>query len=144
MRLSERSFSVILMAMVVFIAMASGVAFAAEEYPERYQAQVGQDGIQKVSMLGGSYFFRPNYVIVKANVPVELTIKKDKTLTGHSFVLKAPEAGMDIKTKIETTPQTIKFTPTKAGKYQFYCDEKFLFFPSHKSQGMVGTLEVTE
>lgn len=144
MKIDNRTYITILITSI-FLMMAFGVAFTAEEeYPERYQAQVGTDGVQKVSMLAGSYFFKPNYVVVKANVPVELTIKKEKSITNHTFVIKAPEAGMNIKTNIEDKPRTINFTPTKPGKYQFYCDERFLFFPSHKSQGMFGTLEVTE
>ncbi len=105
---------------------------------------IGADGVQRVEMVGGSYFFDPNYVIVKVNVPVEITIRKESGIIPHDFVLKAPEAGMDIKVELRNEPQTIRFTPTKVGKYPFYCDKKFLFFENHREKGMKGILEVRE
>jgi len=58
-------------------------------------------------------------------------------------VLQAPEAGIAIKEELGTEPKVIKFTPTKAGKYPFYCDHRFLFW-THRAKGMEGVLEVTE
>ena len=33
------------------------------------RAMVGADGKQRVEILGGSYFFKPDHIIVKVNVP---------------------------------------------------------------------------
>jgi len=62
----------------------------------------------------------------------------------HNFVLKAPEAGMDVTADLGKEPQTIRFTPTKVGEYPFYCDKKLLFFESHREKGMKGILKVEE
>lgn len=94
-------------------------------------------------MCGDSCFFKPDYVIVKVNVPVELTIKKNPVRAAYDIVFHAPEAGIDFKVELSTDPKVIKFTPTKVGKYPFYCDHRFLFW-SHKARGMEGVLEVTE
>jgi plastocyanin len=75
---------------------------------------------------------------------VELVVKKEKSISPHSIVMKSPEAGMDFNLELSTEPKTAKFTPTKAGKYPFWCDKKFAFFPSHRKQGMEGTIEVVE
>ena len=107
-----------------------------------FHAAIDKDGVQRVKMVGGSYFFKPNHVIVKVNVPVEFSIRKESGIVPHDIVLKAPEAGIDFTLSLEEDPQTVRFTPTKTGSYPFYCDKKFLFFPSHRKEGMEGTLEV--
>jgi plastocyanin len=107
-------------------------------------ASIGTDGVQRVEMVGGSYFFDPNYVIVKVNVPVEIKVKKESGMVPHDFVLKAPEAGIDVRVDLGKEPQTIRFTPTKVGEYPFYCAKKLLFFESHREKGMKGILKVQE
>jgi plastocyanin len=109
-----------------------------------YKAAIDRDGVQRMNIQAGSYFFDPNYLIVKLNVPVEITIKKEPEMIAHDFVISAPEAGMDVKEPLSKEPKVIKLTPTRVGKYPFYCDNKFLFFRSHRARGMEGTIEVTE
>ena len=111
---------------------------------KQFIATVDKDGVQRIEVLAGEYFFDPNYIIVKANVPVEIKIKKEPSLVPHTFVMKTPDAGMDIHESLSSEPKIIKFTPTKTGKYPFYCDKKLLFFESHREKGMEGTIEVTE
>ena len=115
----------------------------AAETTEVYKATIDKSGAQKVEMLAGSYFFKPNDVMVKVNVPVEITIKKESGVAPHDIVLHAPEAGIDFKVELSTEQKVIKFTPTKVGKYPFYCDHRFLFW-SHRGRGMEGILEVTD
>ncbi len=126
--------------LVVLVAAHAGAA----EPEKRFVAKVDSDGIQRVDILGGSYFFDPNYIVVKVNIPVEFRIRKEAGYTPHNFILKAPEAGIIISQDLGKEPAIIKFTPTTPGKYEFYCDKKLLFFKSHKEKGMAGTLEVTE
>jgi plastocyanin domain-containing protein len=106
-----------------------------------YRALI-EGGIQRVQILGGSYFFKPKHIIVKANIPVELTVRREAGLTPHNLVIKAPEAGIAIDEALGTDPKRITFTPTALGKYVFYCDKKLLFFQSHRDKGMEGMLEV--
>jgi plastocyanin len=122
----------------------AGIGFAQDTGEKVYRAVVDPDGIQKVKVLAGDYFFDPNYIIVKVNLPVELTINKQPGIAPHDIVIKAPEAGLDIKEDIGKEPRVIKFTPTKTGKYPMHCSKKFLFFKSHRERGMEGILEVTE
>jgi len=107
-------------------------------------ATVDQDGVQRVAILGGGYFYDPNYIVVKVNVPVELSLQRESGMTPHDFVIKAPEAGIDVSVSLDTKPQLVTFTPTKTGTYPFICTKKLLFFKSHQDKGMEGTLEVTE
>lgn len=106
------------------------------------EAQVGGDGIQRLEMIADSYYFEPNYLVVKVGVPVELTITRQTMLVPHNFVLHAPEAGIDVEKAIETDGTKIRFTPNKEGKYPFHCGKKLLFFESHQEKGMKGILDV--
>lgn len=118
-------------------------SFAADEGKPPYVATVSPEGIQKVEIVASEFYFDPKTIIVKVNVPVEITIRKEPSMAPHTFVLKAPEAGIDINESISMQPKVIKFTPKKVGKYAFYCDKTFLF-KSHREMGMEGVLEVRE
>ena len=111
----------------------------------RVVAAVDADGVQRVAVIGGEYYFDPNYIVVKVNKPVELTVKKEAGYIPHNMLVKSPEAGIDFKVDLDSKkPEIVKFTPTKAGKYPMYCDKKLLFFKSHRDRGMEGMIEVVE
>ena len=132
--------------LMVFLVLA-GIAFAQDtgEKKKAYTATVDPDGVQRVTILGGGYFFEPDHIIVKVNVPVELTIKKESGIVPHNIIINAPEAGMDINESLSDKPKIIQLIPKKVGKYPFYCDKRFLyFFKSHKEKGMEGVIEVVE
>jgi len=111
---------------------------------EVYQATIAADGVQHVRIEGGSDFFKPDRVIVKVNVPVELTVNVEKGFIPHTFVMQSPEAGIFVDEKLSSDARNIRFTPTAVGKYPFYCKNKLLFFKSHREKGMEGVLEVVE
>ena len=109
-----------------------------------YQATIAADGVQYVRIEGGSDFFKPDHVIVKVNVPVELTVSVEKGLIPHTLVIQSPEAGISVDENLSSDAKNIRFTPTAAGKYPFYCRNKLLFFKSHRDKGMEGVLEVIQ
>jgi plastocyanin len=112
---------------------------------KRFTATAGADGVQRVEITGGEYYFDPNYIIVKVNVPVEFAVKKVAGITPHSLVVNAPEAGIDFSIKLDDKKaEIVRFTPKKTGKYVMYCDKKLLFFKSHRERGMEGVVEVVE
>lgn len=131
--------------LIVFLIF-TGVAYAEDAVVTQklYTATVDKDGVQRVEIIGDAYYFDPNYIIVKKDIPVEFIVKKMSGITPHSIVIESPEAGMNIRESISTDPKVIRFTPTKAGKYPFFCDKKLLFFPSHRQKGMEGIIEVVE
>lgn len=109
---------------------------------ETVRAVVDKDGKQRIDILGGDYFFKPGHIIVRANVPVELSVRRERGIVPHTFVLKIPEAGIMIDQPLDVEAKRIVFTPTVAGKFTFYCRNKLQFFKSHREKGMVGILEV--
>jgi plastocyanin domain-containing protein len=119
--------------------------FGQEAAQAPFVAVIGTDGVQRVEITGGSYYFSPNHIVVKVNVPVVLVIKKAGGATPHSIFLKAPEAGIDFAVNLKTEPTNISFTPTKVGTYPFWCTKRApLSSKSHKDHGMTGVLEVVD
>lgn len=111
---------------------------------KRFVATIGADGVQRAEMVGGDYFYDPNYIIVKVNKPVELKVKKAAGYVPHNLIAKAPEAGIDFNIDLKGDPQAVRFTPTKTGKYPIYCDKSILWFKTHRERGMEGMIEVVE
>jgi len=109
-----------------------------------FSAVVDVNGVQRADVLAGAYFFKPDHIMVKVNVPVELRVRKEPGIVPHDFVLKIPEAGINVRESLSTELKSLKFTPTKSGKYPFYCDKKRIFSKSHREKGMEGILEVVE
>jgi plastocyanin domain-containing protein len=100
------------------------------------------DGVQRITLTSGSYFFKPGRIVVKANVPAEILASRESGITPHNLVIQAPEAGVMIDQELATDPKKIAFTATKPGKYPFYCSKKLPFMAGHREKGMEGVLEV--
>lgn len=132
---------------VFFCALLLALPAAGEEKAQKEKvvtAAVGSDGVQRASIVGGGYFFNPNRVIVRVNIPVELTVTKESGVVPHNIVIKAPDGGINVEESLSGNPKIIRFTPTKVGRYPFYCSKKLLFFEGHREKGMEGVLEVTD
>lgn len=129
----------------LLLLLVTSVSLGAVKEPEKlFTAKVDPDGVQRVEIVGGSYYFDPNHIIVKVNVPVELKVRKEGGMTPHNLVMKAPEAGMEFETPLKGEINTVTFTPKKTGLFHFYCSKKLLFLESHRDKGMEGVIEVVE
>jgi plastocyanin domain-containing protein len=133
--------------------LAAGLVLAgcqtAEEKPRAQapaQPQVVKadpDGVQRVRVVAGSYFFKPNHIVVKVNVPVEIMASRESGMTPHDLVIRAEEAGIAVEQDLATEPRKIAFTPKRVGRYSFYCTKKPPFGGApHRERGMEGILEV--
>ena len=123
------------------LCLAASAAFAQADR-ERLVANVDADGVQRVRVVAGSYFFKPNHIVMKVNVPVELSASRESGITPHNLILKAPEAGLAVEVDLGTEARKIQFKPTAVGSYPFYCGKKLPFIASHREKGMEGVLEV--
>lgn len=127
-----------------FLFLLPGVALGADRPARAVTALVDADGVQRVEMVGGGYFFDPFQVTVQVNIPVELKVRKEGGMVPHNIMVRAPEAGIEFDESLSSEPKVIRFTPTKTGRYPFYCSKRLLFFESHQDKGMEGVLEVVE
>ena len=118
------------------------VSTAGESKP--LEARISQDGVQRAEIIVDSYSFEPSHIVVVVGKPVELDLRSVTSVIPHNFSIDYPEAGLDIDQNIPHGEDVkVKFTPTKTGSYEFYCDKKGLF-GSHRKKGMEGMLEVKE
>ena len=123
----------------MMLAVSSACALA-QEPPQVVKPDA--DGVQRVRLVAGSYFFKPNHIVVKANVPVELTASRESGITPHDLVIRAEEAGINVKEDLAGAPKKIAFTANRPGKYAIYCSKKLPFMAGHREKGMEGILEV--
>ncbi len=90
-----------------------------------------------------SYSFTPDRIVVKANQPVTLKVSNLATFIPHNIVIKAPEAGIDVKLDLRAGKSgEVSFTPTRAGSYEIICDKEPPIGKTHKEKGMHGMLVV--
>ena len=90
-----------------------------------------------------SYKITPDRIVVKVNQPVTLKVTNKATIIPHDLIIKAPEAGIDVKIDLRAGKSgEANFTPTMAGTYEMLCDKKLPFLKSHKDRGMHGVLVV--
>ncbi len=85
---------VIVRTLLVLLFLGAGPANA--ESPGARQATivpVGEDGVQRISMVLDSYSYAPDHLIVQAGKPVELILTSITRLTPHNFVLKDEVCG---------------------------------------------------
>jgi plastocyanin domain-containing protein len=106
-------------------------------------AQADPDGVQRLRVVAGNYFFKPSHIVVKVNAPVELVASREAGMVPHDLVIRAEDAGITVEHDLATEPRKIAFTPKKVGKYAIYCSKKPPFGgASHRERGMEGVLEV--
>lgn len=104
-------------------------------------AVAGTDGVERVTVEAHSFYFEPNRVIVDANHPVELTVRFRNWFAPHNLTCEHPDAGISIDVGVGPFSfggtKHVRFTPTEAGEYGFYCN-----VDGHMRKGMTGTLVV--
>jgi plastocyanin len=90
-----------------------------------------------------SFTITPARITVKANQPVTIKATNVATFIPHNLVIKAPEAGLDVRIEVRAgkTGQAT-FTPTQPGSYEMVCDKSPPIGKTHKERGMHGLLIV--
>jgi plastocyanin len=97
-----------------------------------------EENVQEVTVKLESHFFDPNLINVVVGVPVRMTLTNGTTLTPHNFSINEASAGIVVNRDLDGGETiVVEFTPTKAGRYQFFCD-----VGDHSEEGMVGTIVV--
>jgi len=131
--------------LLLLMTLVSGGAAAADPAPEDapVAATLGEDGVQRASMVLDNYSYSPRHLIVQAGKPVELALTRASSLVPHNLVIDDPASGLDIDQDVPRGKTiTLRFTPMNPGTFAFYCDKEAPFSPSHREKGMEGVLEV--
>ena len=145
MKLLQYSLAILALLFLCSIAAYSADAIDHGTWKEkRIAAKIDADGVQRAEMIGGEYYYDPNYIVVKVNIPVELKVKKAAGYIPHNLKANSRDAGIVFSIDIKSDPQTVKFTPTKTAKYPIFCDKSLLWMKSHRERGMEGLIEVVE
>ncbi|MGH8568036.1 MAG: cupredoxin domain-containing protein [Gammaproteobacteria bacterium] len=116
---------------------------SAASHAEPFVVHPDARGVQSVEVSLDNYSYTPDHLIVKAGLPVIITLRNTAFLVPHNLVLTDPQAGFQLRQEVAAGESArVVFTPEKRGVFTFYCDKKLLFLPSHREQGMEGRLEV--
>lgn len=116
---------------------------AAQDVPPPYTVSTDADGVQRVTIVGGSYFFEPARIIAKAGQPLDLVVRMERGIAPHRFVLEGADGKSLADVELAEAPKTVRVA-LAAGDYVFHCPNRLLMFRSHSERGMSGALEVRE
>ena len=93
----------------------------------------GGETVQDIEIEGGSFYFKPNEIRVKAGEKVKITFKNIEGF--HDLIID--DLGVKTKQIRDGEVDVVEFTPTLPGSYEFYCS-----IGNHRSMGMKGILIV--
>jgi plastocyanin len=126
---------------IAFALGASGCGASLNHPRHEQRASTGPDGVQHVEITTHSFWFEPDRVVVTAGVPVEIRVRNGSLVVPHNFTCIAQAAEIGVKKDVGMLhgSGTVRFTPTHAGEYPFFCDKD-----AHAKKGMTGTLVVVE
>ena len=127
------------MALGVLAAALAGCSSGVGRPVHEVRAEPGGDGVQRVEVTAHAFYFDPNRIVLKANVPVELHVKNGGPFIPLNFSCVAPQAGIQVDEGLGMLwdGETARFTPTTPGDYPFFCK-----IDGHSKKGMKGTLVV--
>lgn len=130
------------LALCCAVLVLTGAAQAASDAPPS-AARLDADGVQRVQIEGGSYFFRPERISARAGQPLEIMLQLEPGIVPHRFVLEGPDGKPLAEVAMGSEPKTLRLT-LPAGDYPFFCPNRLLGFKSHRERGMAGVLEIRE
>ena len=132
-----RTFRLVLLALLLISACTSGLKRPVNEVTAKTDPQ----GVQRVTLETHSFYFEPNRIVVKANIPVELKVRNAAFLVPHNFTLQSKDGGLAVETDLSMFggSHIVRFTPATPGEYRFFCDKD-----AHEKKGMTGTLVVVQ
>jgi len=89
--------------------------------------------VQVVSVEAGSFYFKPNEIHTKVGQSVKIVMTAKDMM--HDFYID--ELGVKLPITKAGETNTVTFTPTQKGTFEFYCS-----VGNHRQQGQVGRLIV--
>ncbi|HVP14822.1 MAG TPA: cupredoxin domain-containing protein [Terriglobales bacterium] len=127
--------------LVALAVLVSGCASGVGRPVHEITARVEPDSVQRVRVVAHTYWYEPNRIVIRARIPVELTVHDASWFVPHSFVCIAPEGGLNVNARLGMIHRTkkVRFVPAIPGEYPFFCG-----VDGHAKHGMKGTLVVRD
>jgi len=88
---------------------------------EAWWAATGPDGVQRVNIRCGPDFIDPRSIVVRANVPLQLSVSTTADLGSNNFMLAMGAATIDAPVRAAQTPFMI--SPRSSGRFQALCHD---------------------
>lgn len=109
---------------------------------EDWWTPTSPDGVQRVAIQCSNNSFDPRTIIVKANRPVEFTLRSLKNNPNIAFVMNYP--GAQINEVIDPRKPPVRFQPVTVGRYTLLCRPTQSNAPidPKKDEARTGTLVV--
>lgn len=138
---TTKSNSVIYLVLALVVALGGGYYFYTQK-PSGNQTNtatsavaVMQGDVKVFTLEGGSFYFKPNVISVKKGDKVKVVINAVSMM--HDFVID--ELGVKANVVKSGGSTSVEFVADQVGSFEFYCS-----VGQHRTNGMVGTLTVTE
>lgn len=108
-----------------------------ESTPEKTETTdwAGKGQAKEIVVKGTEYEFNPPTLTVDKGEKMKVIFKNIGS-TGHNFVID--ELGVSTGTVSPGSTETVEFTASKTGTFDFYCS-----LPGHRSAGMEGQITVS-
>lgn len=106
-------------------AVSAGTALAQAkpaDLDESWWASIGPDGVQRVNIRCGTDFFDPRSIVVRANVPLQLSVSTTSDLVKHNFTLSLGATTIDAPVNAAQT--SFVLSPRLSGRFQAVCQDK--------------------
>ena len=101
------------------LATSTAAQVAGGDLNEAWWAAIGPDGVQRVNIRCGSDFFDPRHIVVKANVPVQLSVSTTRDLPTQQFTVNLGPVGVD--GPVGPAQKAFVLSPSLTGKFQALC-----------------------
>jgi hypothetical protein len=94
--------------------------------PKPVQVPVGEDGVQSMTLVVTPGGYDPIRFAVKKDIPVRITFRQlGEVGCGNELVFPSdPENLAALKLENPADEQTLEFTPSQTGEFQFYCGHR--------------------
>jgi len=118
------------------LALLSGCTSGLRRPVDSVEALTDAQGVQHVDVDLHSFYFKPDRIVVHSGRPVELILRNRALVVPHNFTVADSALSLSV-TKWGPGSRRVRFTPTVAGEYEFFCHVH-----GHAKKGMTGTLVV--
>lgn len=96
-------------------------------------AMTADDGVKIINVDAGAFYYKPAEIKLKVGEKVKIVMTSKDMM--HDFIID--ELGVKLPITKSGETNTVEFTATKAGTFEYYCS-----VGQHRAQGQIGKLIV--